>query len=517
MNRPPYGWLLRCSSAASPDPDALLDSTEHPLTAGLCLAALTLCLPACSDEPEPTRPNVLLISIDSLRADHLGCYGYERDTSPAIDRLAREGALFRQVSSSTSWTLPAHASLFTALPDSVHLCDRNSRVLAPSRTTLAEAMGSEGYATAGLWSGPYLHPRFGLAQGFDHYRSCASFEIYSDDNLRSHSTPGPGAAPAGQFRANRLSHEDITSPRILEEVEAFLGQEREDPFFLFVHMWDVHYDFIPPEPYASKFDSDYAGPVDGGNLSGDWKLGDEGTSERDREHLLALYDAEIAWTDHHVGKILERLDTLGLADDTIVVLTADHGEEFFEHGLFGHRKTLYEEVLNIPLIIRYPGTVEAGKSLDRISSIIDIAPTILDLAGARKLRNVLGQSLVPEMEGSAVDSDSVAIAELFKPRSATQVVSLRSERWKLLYERTNGESIGLWDMLGDPAEASNVLEVNADLREEAEEAAALLQVQLDELEKQHSSAGSEAASGLPPELEKNLRELGYLGGSDEDE
>ncbi|MFT5155132.1 MAG: hypothetical protein ACI841_005142, partial [Planctomycetota bacterium] len=107
--------------------------------------------------------------------------------------------------------------------------------------------------------------------------------------------------------------------------------------------------------------------------------------------------------------------------------------------------------------------------------------------------------------------------ELFKPHSATQVVSLRSERWKLLYERTSGESIGLWDMLGDPAEASNVLELNADLREEAEEAAVVLQVQLDELEKQHSSAGSEAASGLPPELEKNLRELGYLGGSDEDE
>ena len=321
------------------------------------LSLFALLWAACSDSSTPAAPppNVLLISIDSLRADHLGCYGYERDTSPNMDRLAREGVLFTQCSSSSSWTLPAHASLFTGLPISSHGCTAAASLAEP-RHTLAEAMRDGGYRTAGFWSGPYLHPRFGLNQGFEQYVNCASFDFEGK-----------------QLDVNKQSHADITNPKILEEVERWFASRPPGPFFMFVHMWDVHFDYIPPAPYDTQFSADYDGPVDGTPPR-------ERLEGQDLEQLIALYDGEIAWTDHHVGRLLELLAEQGVDEDTLVIVTSDHGEEFYEHGEFGHRKTLFEESIAVPLLIRYPRSLPAGLKVETATSLMDLAPTILDAA-----------------------------------------------------------------------------------------------------------------------------------------
>jgi arylsulfatase A-like enzyme len=444
-----------------------------------------LLLTACSRE-RGGPPNVVLVSIDSLRADHLGCYGYGRATSPTLDRLADEGVLFENATSSTSWTLPAHASMFTGLPNSAHGLDAPARVLSPERATLAEALQARGYRTAGFWSGPFLHPRFGLGQGFDHYVNCAGFAFDSDPR-----------------RANDLAHEDVTSPRLVEEVTRFLDDVGDQPFFLFVHMWDVHYDYIPPPPYDTLFDPDYDGPVDGRGVANAL----EDLAPRDLEHLIALYDGEIAWTDRHLGLMLERLDELGLAGDTVVLVTADHGEEFFEHGLFGHRKTLFEESIAVPLVVRAPGIGRRGLRVAEPVGIVDLAPTILELAGVPPLADVLGRSLVPLLNGHTPDAPGVEVVSELSRRESL-LLSVRIDDRKVILDRTTGEPIGYWNLAEDPGELKNLLETGV-LDEPLARRVQATNARLQALAERHALRAIEGP--LPTELEERLRDLGYIG------
>ena len=269
--------------------------------------ALLLLLGACgpAERAADPRPDVVLVSIDSLRADHLGCYGYAPPTSPTIDRLAREGVLFEDAVSTTSWTLPAHAALFTGLWDSSHGLVDNGLRLGDEHATLAEVLRDAGYRTAGFYGGPYLHPTFGLHQGFEVYESCM--------------TTVPQGWSAEEIRADSRSkearsHADVTGPRTLERVEAWLAtlppRGERPPFFLFVHLWDVHYDFVAPPEYVELFDPGYEGPVDGRSVEAvthrppDW-------SDADVRHLVSLYDGEILWTDELVQRILRKLVRAG--------------------------------------------------------------------------------------------------------------------------------------------------------------------------------------------------------------
>lgn len=323
---------------------------------GLLVVAISA---ATSCGPEFQRPNIILVSIDSLRSDHLRSYGYERDTSPTIDRLAQEGVRFETAVSSASWTLPAHVTLLTGLPAEYHGVRRAPLALAPEAVTLAEVLHDDGYTTAGIVSGPFLSPIHGHSQGFDVYDAEASAATNPD------------------------SHRSITSPELVRRASAWLDNwSRSDrrPFFLFLHMWDVHYDFIPPPPYDTLFDPDYEGSLDGRNFDrgGDIRAG---MNRRDLDHLIALYDGEIRYTDEHLGKILDVIRELGIVQDTIVTVTSDHGEEFFEHGEKGHGKALFEETIRVPLVMRYPRRVPAGQVVRSQVRLMDVAPTILGLAG----------------------------------------------------------------------------------------------------------------------------------------
>lgn len=403
----------------------------------LALAWVLLC--ACSDAVEPgpvARPDVVLVSIDSLRADHLGAYGYARPTSPTIDRIAASGVRFDQAISTTSWTLPAHAALFTGLYDSAHGLVDNGQRMADAHVTLAEVLRDHGYHTAGFFGAPYLHPTFGLGQGFDVYQNCMTPELASAESAR-----------ADSFSASSFAHADVTGPRTLAAVQTWLEDLDERPFFLFLHLWDVHYDYIPPREYVELFDPDYSGSIDGRNYYYSLAV-HAGMPARDREHVIALYDAEIRFTDDILGRVLDALEERGRLRDAIVVVTADHGEEFFEHGFKGHQRTLYDEVVRVPLVVSWPGRLPGGATVEDPVRLIDVMPTVLALAGLPAPARVQGRDVAPLWRGEPL-AEEPALTELLV--AGRSLRALRTARYKWFADWTEQPAHG-YDLERDPEE-----------------------------------------------------------------
>jgi arylsulfatase A-like enzyme len=384
-------------------------------------------------EPAAARParmpNVVLVSIDTLRADHLGCYGHENPTSPRIDALAASGTRFARAWSTSSWTLPSHVSMLSGRSLLGHGVLGESTIPA-GVPMLAEVLRGAGYRTAGFVSAPYLSSQFGFARGFD---------LYDDFSV--------------PFTPERESREQaqttVSSPLLYPQVERWLRETARAPFFLFVHFFDVHYDYVPPPPYDTMFDPDYQGTMTGENFHENPRIR-PGMPARDLEHLLALYDGEIRYVDGYIGRTLDLLAELGLADDTLVVLTADHGEEFLEHGDKGHHRTLYEEVVHVPLIVAWPGRLPAGRVIDDPVSIVDVVPTVLELAGLGAPAGVEGMSLVAQMRGGPAP-DREIVAELYRKATLNMQVAVRRGDAKLI-QSLNFPQREFYDLASDPGE-----------------------------------------------------------------
>ncbi|MEX2260307.1 MAG: sulfatase [Bryobacteraceae bacterium] len=337
---------------------------------GTLFALLACALPLAAGQNRPSSPpNVLLITVDTLRADNLSCYGYPWKTSPNIDKLAREGTLFEQAYSVIPLTGPAHLSLFTSRYPQEHGARRNGLAVADDRTVVAlpQVLRANGYQNAGFISGWPLNGRLTkIDDWFDHY----------DENL---------TRTYQMFNSSRWA-EDVTPPAInwLKE-NAGSGK----PFFLWIHYFDPHSPYEFREEFADLERNASAAPV---------PVADDDTRERIRN-----YDTEIAYMDSHIGKLLNVVDDLGLKDSTLVALTADHGESLGEHDYVGHGRHLYENIVRIPLIVRLPGKVAAGKKIATPVSIVDIAPTVLDLTVGETLKEkkvylpFVGRTLAPAM------------------------------------------------------------------------------------------------------------------------
>jgi len=406
------------------------------------VAALAVSCGAGDGEPgNPSigRANVLLISLDSVRQDFLSCYGRrsphapEIPTTPGIDRVASEGARFTRAYSTSSWTLPSHVALMTGQPDVAHAVEMDSLRLAPGHRTLAEELAGAGYRTAGFYSGPYLDPRFGFARGFERYEACYGAELAAADRrerelldavreardggnagLIAELTPRHEAAIE---QLERISHRDVSSEAVSDAVLAEIDAARADrrPWFVFAHYFDPHYDYVPPPPFDRQFDPHYDGRVTGENLLDDPAVSvEEPTvadpdarrrtiSDRDLEHVLALYDGELAWTDAQIGRVLDHLRESGELDRTVVVITSDHGDEFFEHRNLGHRKNLFEESVRIPLILRYPPAIAAGLVPEQVVSLADLFATILELVDIPLSRTLASRSVVPASDADGDD------------------------------------------------------------------------------------------------------------------
>ena len=362
--------------------DVALDS--KPLGAAAAGAGVVWGVPRLLDvtagrkRGDGKAPNVLLISIDTLRPDHLGSYGYERATTPNIDRLARDSVRFDQAFSTSGWTLPAHASMFTGLLPCHHGSTRfgHDTPLAQAHDTIAERFRAAGYVTAAFTGGVFVSLDLGFDQGFDMYRD-------------------PGFLPAQQPRF----------AEIVAQAERWIEAPGAGPFFLFLHTYEVHMPYNPPPPYNRAFAGAADGPfADGVTMKQMVALGTtrEQVPRAEVRQLEALYDGGIRSMDAALGDLLAFLDARGLAQNTCVALTSDHGEEFQEHGnLFHHHGKLYDEIVRVPLIIHCPPRLPAGTVVDVPVSLTDLMPTLLDLADLPALPGLDGRSLLPTLASGA--------------------------------------------------------------------------------------------------------------------
>jgi arylsulfatase A-like enzyme len=359
---------------------------------------------------ERERPNVIVYVVDCLRADHVGAYGYALPTTPEIDRLTGDGVLLEDLNACASWTKPSTACLFTSMLPTFHQARTVDDALPRSRTTLAEVFRKNGYVTAAWVANPVIDPRvFFFDQGFDRWVDVRSFEERS--------------------RRVHLHDTDPDAAAITAGVLPFLDAHRRDRFFLYLHSLDLHYPYEARPPFDARFLSSSSSGLD-----------------RDREH----YDAELAYNDREIGKILEKLKSLDLYDDTVIFLTADHGEEFGEHGASRHGKTLYQPVLHIPGILKLPGSRLAGRRSKALASNIDMAPTLLEIAGIEAPEEFQGRGLLEVLEAGAERSERKIVAELLAPNVVAY--SMRDERYKHVKLLLPEAKEMLFDLEKDPGE-----------------------------------------------------------------
>ncbi|MGA1876051.1 MAG: sulfatase-like hydrolase/transferase, partial [bacterium] len=376
-------------------------------------------LPPCFTEAMGTRPkapppNLLLITIDTLRADHLGCYGYQDIHTPCIDTLASEGILFTQALTPVPITLPSHVSIMTGLYPMQHgICNNANSVLGEEATTLAEIMEKEGYKTAAFVGAFVLHSMFGLNQGFQAYNNSPSKKKRS------------GASPFD----NERRAEEVTRSAL-----QWLESNHDSPFFLWVHYFDPHAMYLPPSPFKEEY----------------------------KGHL---YDGEIAYTDSCLGPLLDGLKKLGVSDKTVIILTSDHGEGLGEHGESTHAVFLYDSTLHIPLILKIPPGViprlqNMKPEITSMVSLLDIFPTIMDLFSLRPdqidLNQWPGKSLIPLIEGSCQIHQEEIFCETLYPElnfGWSRVEGIRTHDWKYVKSPRSE----LYHLSEDPNETVNLL------------------------------------------------------------
>ena len=471
-------------------------------------SALACCLGRLRQGQEEARPpNVLLISIDTLRADHVGCLRLRPTHDPQHRRSGPRGGPVRE----------PHLELVVDAARPTRLCSRRS----PTRCTVAwsppaprsrrhsprwrNASRTRGTRRRGFYAGPYLHEVFGLGQGFETYRYCVEAEdqtAFSAEEVESW-----GLNPVAQQR----SHEGITNPGVYRAGVEWMEANKGRPFFAFLHFWDVHYDFTPPSPWDTRFNPGYQGPVDGRGFVFDPSIAPS-MPEADKQQLLALYDGEIGWTDTFVGRLREDLADWGLADDTIIVVTSDHGTEFFDHGGKGHRSTLYDELIRIPLVIWYPERL-APRRVSAQTRSIDVGPTLLELTGLPAPRRVMGYSLLPLASGGELDFDNAAISELYSV--GRRLRSVRALESKFLVDENEPEPFRWYDLQLDRAEVRPIRDLNAELGGRAQERYLRAKAALDQAVE--GRAGTAIDTNLTPEIERGLQEFGYAGDDPDDD
>jgi arylsulfatase A-like enzyme len=417
----------------------------------LILAALAAFVSSASPlrggEAAPRPRNVVIVAADGLRADRMGLYGYRRHpTTPNIDRLARRAVVYLDAEAQTSWTLPSFATFFTSRYPHQHGAVGMNRPMAEAEVTLAELLHDAGYRTAGFVGGPFLEPGYGFAQGFDHY-------------------------DAGGMRLF-----PVTVPPALD----WIRKNKDRPFFVFIHGNDVHPPFNPdlPDGVRRRFDPDYAGPAATIKLdydfvrvynrlpSGDGKPPEPAyqavvdairADPRSLEHISALYDGQVAQVDEWFGKIWKTLEEEGLADDTVVMLMADHGLEMGERGLLatGYHPTLYETITHVPLILWGTGLKPA-----RVAGpveLTDAAPTLLAVLGLPSPDSFEGRSRLPGAGAPRRAAEGSAFAEssVVSPAPDILLRSLREGSAKIIHD-SRGPKLEHYDLARDPGEKKDL-------------------------------------------------------------
>lgn len=428
-------------------------TTRYGVIVLLLLALIGLFGVSClyrSDTGAGNIRNVLLISIDTCRADHLSCYGYESKTTPNIDALAAEGILFENVIAPIPQTLPSHASMLTGTVPPYHgVHDNTGYQFHESNTSLAEILKDAGFATGAVISSFPLDSEFGIDQGFDSYHD--RFETPLERNVIDQRQGGE------------------TTDLAIHWVE----KNKDERFFLFLHYFDPHYRYQPPDPFAARFaDNPYAG--------------------------------EIAYTDHCIGKILDKLKEVGLYDSTLIIVTSDHGEMLGEHGEPTHAYFIYQSAIKVPLIFKVPGWSKEVR-IKSIAGLIDIVPTVCGLLNIQTRQNVQGIDLSASFEGENISArERYLFCESFfgTKYKANSLLGILNERYKYI-QTTRPE---LYDLVKDPGESDNLVEKQK--RQARIMKDSLAQV----LKKSVRNSFPNSKMDMDFQAMQRLKSLGYVGG-----
>jgi len=421
------------------------------------------------------RPNIILIGLDALRADHLGIYGYSKETSPQIDAFAQQSVVFDTAISQAAWTTPSFMSLLTSLYPSVHKLMEypNPGQLDDNIISWPVLMKAEGYLTASFNGGGYLSGKFGFDRGFDHF---VSGQMYYKN-----------------------------APRLFRDALAWIGRQQDQPFFLFLHTYSVHRPYWPPPVYRTRFfleseteiDHTFSLPprewdhwqdrIKAGRIDGE-----------DIRKITALYDAEISYVDEAFGRFIQELKLSGVFDRSVIILTADHGDELFDHGQIDHIRTVYQELIHVPLIIKIPGA--APERIQGWMESIDIMPTILELIGL-DCPAVQGESMLKAINKGKM-LRTYAFSEGGKKGS---IKALLSREWKYIYD-TSTQTEELYHLLKDPAESQNLVRDYQRVRENMRTHLQRILSANAELSKNYV----QRTVDLDKDLKRKLRSLGYL-------
>ncbi len=441
----------------------------------LILTVLTA-LHAAAQTPAKPALNVVLITIDTLRADHLGCYGYKQIKTPNIDGLAADGVRFERAFAVVPVTLPSHTSMLTGTyPMLSGMHDFSGNKLSPLQPTLASVLKQAGYQTGAVIGAAVLDSRFGLNQGFDFYYDHFDFSRLDEANLDEMERPGNIVADVAL---------DWLEKDWLEK--DWPSKNSQKKFFLWMHLYDPHFPYHPPEPYS-------------------------------REYAAQPYDGEIAFADEQVGRLLRFLKEKGIYRNTMIVLCGDHGESLGEHGEKTHGFFIYNATMHVPLIIRLPEQLPgqlpertAARTIADPVSLVDLMPTVLDAVGLQVPSQVQGRSLLrdirpdPSTPDAQANRDRVLYGETFLPRIHFNWSELRSSE-NIKYHFIDAPRPELYDLAKDPGEVHNLF---TEKKAVAEEMRAKLAGMIRDY-----SAGKELAekTGLDPALMERLKSLGYAG------
>ncbi len=421
-----------------------------------CFAALLCCgrrPPEKAAEPPLRRLNVVVVTIDTLRADHLRCYGYGKVETPVLDGLAASGALFERAFAQAPLTPPSHASIFTGTYPPVHkVRDTGGFVLPSSSVTLAKILQNQGWDTGAFIGAWVLKKTFGFNQGF---------AVYDDD------------MPKVVQSRDQIEEPERRAGDVVDRAIRWLdGREAGKPFFAWLHLYDPHMPYDPPQPFRQKY--------------------------RDRP-----YDGEVAYTDRELGRFLDALDRKSPPENTVVAVLSDHGESLGEHGEYTHGIFLYDSTLHIPLILRGPG-VPAGTRVKQQVRSIDVMPTILALLGGQAPASCQGVSLIPALAGKPA-ATGVSYAETLYPKmnmNWAELRALRTDRWKCI----RAPKPELYDLVADPGEEHNLLEQNPqeyrNLEQQLKAIAGIKDGQAERIE----------ANLMDDRTVQQLKSLGYLSG-----
>jgi len=369
-------------------------------------------------------PNIILIVIDTLRADHVSYYGYERSTTPNIDNLAETSILFENCFAVAPWTTPSVGSIFTSQYPSVLGIEWDPVKINKKFLTLAEILHENSYVTTGIISHLYISSRLNFNQGFS---------LYDEDNARG--------------------HDYISSPSITEKAIDFLRQNKSRKFFLFLHYFDPHYDYILHEKY--NYYPDYKGKLYSGQQIKDLLELAPTMNPEDIKYIISLYDSEISFTDEYIGRLLDEIKRLDLFDNSLIILTSDHGEEFLERGdnHIGHTKTLYRELIHVPLIIKLPYE-STPRRIKQNVSLIDLMPTILDIVGLEIPKNYKHSGKIIKFNANS-DIDYQRETVFFETKRMAKLDGVAKDKWKCIVDFRKGK-VSLFDLENDPLERENL-------------------------------------------------------------